>query len=106
MKTPGRVIEEIAMYFLRPLAIIAAFLIFAVSIPGSMFSQTAPKPSQPKRPAPQQRQLKRPRRADELAPAINELFRLDPLAPKSPGAKDSVKADASSEGESKPPDDD
>ncbi|MGH9766444.1 MAG: HEAT repeat domain-containing protein, partial [Blastocatellia bacterium] len=95
------------MRFLCPPAIIAAFLVIAVSIPQSLFSQTAPKPSPPKQPAPRQRQSKRPRRAGALAPAINELLKLDPLAPESPdqkAANDS--SDDSSEEEEKPPADD
>lgn len=94
------------MRFLRPTAIIAAFLIIAVSIPPSRFSQPAPKPSRPKQPSPRQRQHMRPQRADALAPAINELLKLDPLAPESADEKDSGNVDASSEKESKPPADD
>lgn len=94
------------MRFLRPTAIIAAFLIIAVSTPLSLLSQTAPRPSQSKPPASRQRQPKRPQRADALAPAINELLKLDPLAPESADEKNSDDANASSEEESKPPADD
>ncbi|HEX2487932.1 MAG TPA: HEAT repeat domain-containing protein, partial [Blastocatellia bacterium] len=94
------------MSSLRPLMIIAAFLMISVSIPQSLFSQHATKPSQPKRPAPQQRQTKRSQRAGSLAPAINELLKLDPLAAESPGEKDSGNASASLEEEDKPPADD
>ena len=97
-------LAEVVMCSLRPLAIIAAFLIISVSIPQSQFSQTAPKPAQPKQPAPRQRQPERPQRADALAPAINELLGLDPLAPESPDQKDSEKS--ASEDEDKPPADD
>jgi len=92
------------MRSLRPTAIIAAFLIITVSIPQSLFSQTAPKPSQSKQPAPRQRQHKQPQRADALAPAINELLDLDPLAPESPDEKASE--ESASEDEDKPPADD
>src|SRR5262249_16447162 len=92
------------MRSLRPTAIIAAFLIITVSIPQSLFSQTAPKPSQPKQAAPRQRQHKQPQRADALAPAINELLDLDPPAPESPDEKASE--ESASEGEDKPPADD
>src|SRR5215831_3547576 len=91
------------MSLLRPTAIIAAFLIIAFSAPPSLFSQTAPKPYPPKRPAPPKRQNRRPQRADALAAAINELLKLDPPAPKSLSEKKSGNADASSEEESKPP---
>jgi len=94
------------MLFFRPTAIIAAFLIIAVSIPQSFYSQKAPKPSQPKQSAPRQRQPKRGQRGDALAAAINELMKLDPLAPESLDKKRSDNADASSEEESKPPADD
>src|SRR5262245_9139382 len=94
------------MYSLRPPAIVAALLIIAVSITPSLLSQPAPKPSQPTRPAPPRRQTRRPQRADALAPAIKELLKLDPPAPKSPDERDSGNADASSEEESKPPADD
>jgi hypothetical protein len=77
------------MRFLRPLQIKAAFLIIAVSVPQSFFSQTAPKPSQPKPPAARQRQTNRPQSDDALATAINELLKLEPLQPESPGAKSS-----------------
>jgi hypothetical protein len=91
------------MYSLRPPAVIAAFLIIAFLIPPSLLSQPAPKPSQPKQPAPRQGQTRRPRRSDALAPAVNELLELVPLAPKSPDEKDSENANASSEEETKPP---
>src|SRR5262245_32817593 len=94
------------MRLLRPTTIIAAFLIIAFSYPPSLFSQTAPKPSQPKQPAPPKRRTRRPQRADDLAPAVNELLKLDPPAPKSPDEKVSGNADVSSEAEAKPPDDD
>ena len=79
------------MRLLRPMAIIAAFLIIAFSSPPSLLSQTAPKPYHPKRPAPRQSHLKRPPRADALAAVISDLLRLDPLAPGSPDEKDSEK---------------
>ncbi|HEY6400387.1 MAG TPA: HEAT repeat domain-containing protein, partial [Blastocatellia bacterium] len=82
------------MRILRPTTIIAAFLIVAISIPPPLFSQTAPK------------QPKRSQRSDALAPAINELLKLDPLAPESADGKDSENADAQSKEESKPPADD
>src|SRR5215813_5767580 len=85
-------------------AIIAVFLVISVSVPQSFFSQTAPKPAQPKQPAPRQRQHKQPQRADALAPAINELLDLDPLAPESPDEKASE--ESASEDEDKPPADD
>jgi HEAT repeats len=94
------------MRLLRPTAIIAAFLIIAFSVPPSLFSQPAPKPSQPKQPAPPKLKTRRPQRADALAPAVNELLKLDPPAPKSLSEKNSENEDASSEEESKPPADD
>jgi hypothetical protein len=90
------------MRLLRPTVVIAAFLIIAFSAPPSLYSQTAPKPSPPKRPAPRQSHPKRPQRADALAPAINELLKLDPLLPRSP---DSDSPDTS-ERKEKPPGDD
>src|SRR5262245_6863858 len=99
-------LREVAMRLLRPTVIIAAFLIIALSTPPSLFSQPAPKPSQPKLPAPSKRQPKRPQRADALAPAVNELLKLDPRAPESPDEKDSGNENASSEEEIKPPADD
>ena len=45
------------MYSIRPPAIIALFLIVAVLIPQSLFSQTAPRPSQPRQPAPPKRRI-------------------------------------------------
>src|SRR5215470_19466795 len=92
------------MRSLRLEAIIAAFLIITVSVPQSFFSQTAPKPSQPKQTAPRQRQHKQPQRSDALAPAIDELLDLDPLAPESPDEK--VARESASEDEDKPPADD
>jgi hypothetical protein len=86
----------------RPTAIIAAFLIIAFSAPPALFSQTAPKPSPPKQPAPSKRQTKRPQRADALAPAINELLKLDPLLPGSPDSD----SPETSERNVKPPGDD
>ena len=47
------------MYSLRPLAIIASFLIIAILIPQPLFSQTASRQSQPRRPASRQRQPER-----------------------------------------------
>jgi hypothetical protein len=94
------------MRLLRPTAIIVAFLFIAFSAPPSLLSQPAPKPSQPIQPAPPKRQTRRPRRADALAPAINELLKLNPLAPKSLSEKNSGTATASSEEETKPPADD
>src|SRR5512139_1926429 len=93
------------MRLLRPTAIIAVILIITFSAP-ALFSQTAPKPSQHKQPAPPKRQTRRPQRADALAPAINELLKLDPSVPKSPSEKNSETASASSEEETKPPADD
>src|SRR5262245_44002987 len=91
------------MRFLRPAATITVFLIIAGSIPQSLFSQQPPKPSQPKQPITRNRQPRRQQRADALAPAINELLKLDPLTPESPDEKDSG---ISSEEETKPPADD
>jgi len=76
------------MYSIRPPAIIAFFLIVAVSIPQLLFSQTAPKPAQPKQPAPPKRQTRRQQRADALAAVISDLLRLDPLPPRSLDVKD------------------
>src|SRR5215468_1350375 len=90
------------MRSLHPPAIIAAFLIIALSAPPALFSQPAPKPSQPKQPAPPKRQTRRPQRADALAPAINQLLKLDPLPTGSPDS-DSPHA---SERYEKPPGDD
>src|SRR5215510_7215976 len=92
------------MSLLRPTAFIAALLIIAVSIPPSLFSQPAPKPSQPKQPPSRQRQLRRPQRADALASAIKELLETKPLAPKSPDEKASE--GNASEDDDKPPADD
>jgi len=94
-------VKEVVMRCLRPTAIIAAFLIIAVSIPQSLFSQQWPKPSRPKQPAPRQRQPKRLRRANALAPAIKELLEADSLAPQSLDEKAS-KGNASEE-EDQPP---
>src|SRR5262245_4236236 len=98
------------MRFLRPITVIAAFLIIAVSITRPLYSQPAPEQAQPKSPAPRQSQTRRPQHsgalADALAPAINELLELSPPIPESPSAKDSENPDASSEKESKPPSDD
>jgi hypothetical protein len=94
------------MRLLRPTVVIAALLIITFSTPPSLLSQSAPKPSQPKQPAPPKRQTRRPQRADALAPAINELLKLDPLAPESLSEKNSETASASSEEETKLPDDD
>src|SRR5262245_5347680 len=92
------------MRCLRPGAAIAAFLIISISIPQSLFSQEAPKPSPPKPQTPRQRQSKRPQRADSLAAAINELLKLEPLAPGREAENDSI--DDSSEEEERPPADD
>src|SRR5262245_2133030 len=92
------------MSLLRPTAIIAALLIIAISIPPSLFSQPAPKPSQPKQPASQRRQTKRPQRDDALAPAIKELLETRPLAPQSPDEEASE--GNASEDDDKPPADD
>jgi HEAT repeat protein len=86
----------------RPTAIIAAFLIIAFSVPPSLLSQTAQKPSRPKQPAPPKRQTRRPLRADALAAAINKLLKLDPPLRES---LDSNSPDAS-ERKEKPPGDD
>src|SRR5262245_12124461 len=91
------------MCSLRLLAIIAAFLIISVSIPQSLFSQKPTKPSTPKQPAPRQRQARRSQRVETLSPAINELLKLDPLAPGSPDEKQTDNAEASSEKTTKPP---
>ena len=99
-----KVLRGVTMRLLRPTAIIAAFLIVAVSVPPSLFSQTAPKPSQLKQPATRGRQAKRSHDADTLAPAIKELLEASPLPPQSPDEKASRRIAA--EGEDKPPDDD
>jgi hypothetical protein len=92
------------MRLLRPAAIIAAILIIAISIPPSLHSQTAQKQSQSTQPATRQRQPKRPQRADALAPAINELLKLDPIPPRSPGEGDEKgQSSDTAEEESKPP---
>ncbi|HKQ89278.1 MAG TPA: hypothetical protein VJZ77_01250, partial [Blastocatellia bacterium] len=93
------------MRLLRPTAIIVAFLFIAFSASPSLLSQPAPKPSQPIQPAPPKRQTRRPQRSEALAPAISDLLKLDPLAPKSLSEKNSGTASASSEEETKPPDD-
>jgi hypothetical protein len=92
------------MYSIRPPAIIAFFLIVAVSIPQSLFSQTAPRPSQPSQPATPKRRPKRSQRADALAPAIKDLLEANPLAPRSPDEKASE--GNAPEDEDKPPADD
>jgi len=92
------------MSLLRPTAFIAALLIIAVSIPPSLFSQPAPKPSQPKQPPSRQRQLRRPQRDGALAPAIKELLETKPLAPQSPYEKTS--GGNASEDDDNPPADD
>jgi PAS domain-containing protein len=94
------------MGLLRPTAIIAAFLIIAFSAPPALLSQTASKPSQPKRPAPRQSHPKRPPRADALAAVISDLLRLDPLEPRMLDEKDSENANAPSKEKGKPPADD
>src|SRR5262245_23527243 len=66
------------MYSIRPPSLIASFLIIAILIPQSLFSQTAPRRAQPRRPASRQRQPGRPQR-DALAVAIKELLKFDPL---------------------------
>jgi hypothetical protein len=90
------------MRLLRPTAVIVALLIIAITIPPSLLSQPAPKPSRSKQPAPPKRQPRRPQRADALAAAINELLKLDPLLRESP---DSDSPDTS-ERKEKPPGDD
>jgi hypothetical protein len=97
-------LRKIAMRLLRPTAGAAAFLIVAISIPPSLFSQTAPKPSQPKQPAPRQRRPNRSQRSDALAAAIKELLETKPLAPESPDEKASE--GNASEDNDKPPADD
>jgi len=91
------------MRLLRPTAIIAAFLIVAVSDPPSLFLQMAPKPSQPKQPAPQVRQAKRSHDADTLAPAIKELLETNPLTPRLP--EKASEGNASEDGDNPPADD-
>jgi len=90
------------MYSLRPPAVIAALLFIAISIPPSLLSQTAPKSTRQKRPAPPKRQTRRPQRGDALAAAINELLKLDPLPP---GSQDSDSPDTSERNEQPPGDD-
>src|SRR5262245_42172128 len=80
------------MYSLRPPAIIASFLIIAILIPQSLFSQTASRQSQPRR------------RDDALAAAIKELLKFDPRAPLSIDKKASE--EKASEDDDKPPADD
>ena len=92
------------MYSIRPPAIIALFLIVAVLIPQSLFSQTAPRPSKPSQPATPKRRPKRSQRADALAPAIKDLLEANPLAPQSPDEKASE--GNAPEDEDKPPADD
>jgi hypothetical protein len=90
------------MRLLRPTTIIAAFLIITFSAPPALLSQTAPKPSQSKQPAPPKRQLRRPKRDDALAAAINELLKLGPVPRESP---DSDSPDTSERNEKTPGDD-
>ncbi len=86
------------MYSLRPPAIIASFLIIAILIPQSLFSQTASRPSQPRR------------RDDAMAAAIKELLKFDPRGevlgfnpdPRAPLSID----EKASEDDDKPPADD
>jgi hypothetical protein len=92
------------MYSIRPSAIIALFLIVAVLIPQSLFSQTAPRPSQASQPATPKRRPKRSQRADALAPAIKDLLEAYPLAPQSPG--ETASDGNAPEDEDKPPADD
>jgi hypothetical protein len=80
----------------RPTTITAAFLIVAVSVQPSLFSQTPPRRSRPRQSP----------RADALAPAINELLKLDPLDPILLVEKDSNNPGAKPEEERKPPADD
>ncbi|HEU0185527.1 MAG TPA: hypothetical protein VFS27_09445 [Blastocatellia bacterium] len=94
------------MRFLRPTAVVAALLIIAVSIPPSLFSRQAPKPSQPKLPAPRRLQTKRSQRPDALAPAINKLLKLDPLGPEWLAKKALENAETSPVAEGEPPADD
>ena len=88
----------------RPTAFIAALLIITFSTPPSLLSQPSPMPSRPKQPASQRRQLRRPQRADALAPAIKELLETRPLAPRSLDEKASE--GNASEDDDKPPADD
>src|SRR5262245_45028032 len=89
------------MRLLRPTAAMAAFLIVAISIPQPLFSQAAPKSSQPKQSQLRRRQTERPQRADALAPAIKKLLEANPLAPD-----EKAQDENASEGEEKPPADD
>src|SRR5262245_48984815 len=97
------------MYSLRPPAIIASFLIIAILIPQSLFSQTASRPSQPRRPASQQLRPERLRRDDALAAAIKELLKFDPLAEVlgfNPDPRAPLSPDENPSGENAPEDDD
>src|SRR6266498_1475685 len=86
------------MSSLRPPATIASFLIIAILIPQSLFSQTASRPSQPRR------------RDDAMAAAIKELLKFDPRGevlgfnpdPRAPLSID----EKASEDDDKPPADD
>ena len=102
------------MHSIHPRSLIASFLIVAILIPQSLFSQTAPRPSQPRRPASRQRQPDRPQR-DALAVAIKELLKIDPRAevlgfnpdPRAPAPPDEkTQAENASEDDGKPPSDD
>jgi len=64
------------MHSLRPPAIIAAFLIIAFSITPSLFSQPAPKPSQPKQPAPRAEKSDAARRAFGIVPPPEQVGRV------------------------------
>jgi hypothetical protein len=92
------------MYSIRPPAIIALFMIVAVLIPQSLFSQTAPRQSKPSQPATPKRRSKRSQRADALAPAIKDLLEAYPLPPQSPDEKASE--GNAPEDDDKPPADD
>ncbi len=98
------------MRILRSAAFIISFLIIAVSIPQSFFSQAVlrqlpqKESSQQKQSMPRQRPPKRPQSADALAAAIRELLKIDPLAPGQEAANHSD--DEKSEAEAKPPADD
>src|SRR5262245_17373092 len=102
------------MYPIRPPSLIASFLIIAILIPQSLFSQMTPRRAQPRRPASRQRQPGRPQQ-DALTVAIKELLKFDPLdevlgfnpdprAPLSPDEKTSE--ENASEDDDKPPADD
>src|SRR5262245_54358423 len=102
------------MYSIRPPSLIASFLIIAILIPQSLFSQTAPRQAQPRRSVSRQRQPDRPQR-DALAVAIKELLKFDPRAevlgfnpdPRAPAAPDEKTSEENaSEDDDKPPADD